>query len=158
MHHDKFASYCRELIPEGITLLEHDGALPFHDGEKVALFGRGQYEYLKSGSGSGGSVKCAYVTNIIDELRKRIAVDKEVDDFVCAYIAENPWDQGNGWYVPPYQKSPILDEEFVREAAKRNEKALYVVSRAYGEEFDSKEEKGYWYLTEEEEQNIAVLS
>ena len=69
MNFDIFAKKCRVLIPEGITLLEHDGALPFHDGEKVALFGRGQYEYLKSGSGSGGSVPCAYVTNIIDELK-----------------------------------------------------------------------------------------
>ena len=158
MNFENFAKKCRALIPEGITLLEHDGALPFCEGEKVALFGRGQYEYLKSGSGSGGSVPCAYVTNIIDELRKRITVDKTVDEFLCSYIAENPWDKGNGWYVPPYQKSPILDEEFVKAAAERNEKAMYVLNRAYGEEFDSKVEKGYWYLTDEEEQNIQVLS
>ena len=55
MNFDVFAKKCRALIPEGITLLEHDGALPFYEGEKVAVFGRGQYEYLKSGSGSGGS-------------------------------------------------------------------------------------------------------
>ena len=61
MNFDIFAKKCRALIPDGITLLEHDGALPFYEGEKVAVFGRGQYEYLKSGSGSGGSVKCAYV-------------------------------------------------------------------------------------------------
>lgn len=158
MNFDVFAKKCRALIPEGVTLLEHDGALPFHEGEKVALFGRGVYEYLKSGSGSGGSVKCAYVTNIIDELRKRIVVDEVVDEFLCEFIANNPLDQGNGWYVPPYQKSPVLDEKFVMEAAERNDKAVYVLNRAYGEEFDCKEEKGYWYLTDEEEQNIAVLS
>lgn len=158
MNFDIFAKKCRALIPEGITLLEHDGALPFHDGEKVALFGRGQYEYLKSGSGSGGSVPCAYVTNIIDELKTRVFVDELVDESVRAHIAENPCNQGNGWYVPPYQKSSILEEGFVREAAERNEKAVYVLNRAYGEEFDSKPEKGYWYLTDEEEQNIQVLS
>ncbi|MBR2320835.1 MAG: glycoside hydrolase family 3 protein [Clostridia bacterium] len=158
MNFDIFAKKCRALIPEGITLLEHDGALPFHDGEKVALFGRGQYEYLKSGSGSGGSVPCAYVTNIIDELKTRVFVDELVDESVRAHITENPCNQGNGWYVPPYQKSSILEEGFVREAAERNEKAVYVLNRAYGEEFDSKPEKGYWYLTDEEEQNIQVLS
>ena len=136
MNFDIFAKKCRALIPEGITLLEHDGALPFHDGEKVALFGRGQYEYLKSGSGSGGSVPCAYVTNIIDELKTRVFVDELVDESVRAHIAENPCNQGNGWYVPPYQKSSILEEGFVREAAERNEKAVYVLNRAYGEEFD----------------------
>ena len=158
MNFDIFAKKCRALIPEGITLLEYDGALPFQEGEKVALFGRGQYEYLKSGSGSGGSVKCAYVTNIIDELRKRISIDEAVDEALRAFIVENPCDQGNGWYVPPYQKSSVLDEEFVRAAASRNEKAMYVLNRAYGEEFDSKAEKGYWYLTDEEEQNIQVLA
>ena len=158
MNFDIFAKKCRALIPEGITLLEHDGALPFCEGEKVAVFGRGQYEYLKSGSGSGGSVKCAYVTNIIDELKTRVSVDEEVDGFWRAYIAENPQDAGNGWYIPPYQKSPVLDEEFVSAAATRNEKAMYVLTRAYGEEFDSKTEKGFWYLTDEEEQNIAILS
>ena len=158
MKFDVFAKKCRALIPEGITLLEQDGALPFYDGEKVALFGRAQYEYLKSGSGSGGSVKCAYVTNIADELKKRVIIDGEVDAFWRSYIAENPADNGNGWYVPPYQKSPILDEAFVEAAAKRNEKAVYVLSRAYGEEFDSKAEKGYWYLTDEEEQNVRVLA
>ena len=155
---DNFALWCRTLIPDGITLLEHDGALPLKNGEKVAVFGRGQYEYLKSGSGSGGLVQCAYTTNIADELKKRVVMDKVVDDFFRSYIAENPLDSGDGWYVPPYQKQPILDEVFVRSAAARNEKAIYVVCRAYGEEFDSKPEKGYWYLTDEEEQNIAILS
>ena len=143
MNFDIFAKKCRALIPEGITLLEHDGALPFCEGEKVAVFGRGQYEYLKSGSGSGGSVKCAYVTNIIDELKTRVSVDEEVDGFWRAYIAENPQDAGNGWYIPPYQKSPVLDEEFVSAAATRNEKAMYVLTRAYGEEFDSKTERAF---------------
>ncbi len=158
MNFNGFAQKCRKLIPEGITLLEHDGALPFCKGENVALFGRGIYEYQKSGSGSGGSVKCAYVTNIVDGLKERVSVDKTVDEFWRAYLADNPSDNGDGWHVPPYQKSPILEEEFVAAAAKRNEKAVYVLSRVYGEEFDSKAEKGYWYLTDEEEQNIKILS
>ncbi len=158
MNFEIFAKKCRALIPEGITLLEHDGALPFHAGEKVAFFGRGQYEYLKSGSGSGGSVMCAYVTNIIDSMRDRVTVDEAVDEQLRAFIAENPRDKGNNWYVPPYQKSSVLDVEFVRAAASRNEKAVYVLNRAYGEEFDSKVEKGYWFLTDEEEQNIQVLA
>ena len=158
MNFDIFAKKCRALIPDGITLLEHDGALPFAEGEKVAVFGRGQYEYFKSGSGSGGSVKCAYVTNIIDELKNRVAVDETVDEFWRSYIAENPIDAGNGWHVPPYQKSPVLEDKFVAEAAARNEKAVYVLCRAYGEEFDSKTEKGYWYLRDEEEQNVQILS
>ena len=52
---EKFAKLCRAAIPEGITLLESDGALPLKENETVAMFGRGQFEYVKSGTGSGTS-------------------------------------------------------------------------------------------------------
>lgn len=105
---DNFALQCRALIPDGITLLENDGALPLKEGEKVAVFGRGQYEYLKSGSGSGGLVQCAYTTNVAEELKKRVAVDKEIDDFFRQYIAENPIDNGDGWYVSAFSKTTFF--------------------------------------------------
>ena len=50
---EKFARLCRAVVPEGITLLETDGALPLQENENVAMFGRGQFEYVKSGTGSG---------------------------------------------------------------------------------------------------------
>ena len=152
-----FVKDCRESIPEGIVLLESDGALPLVGGENVALFGRGQFEYVKSGTGSGGRVNCPYVTNIGDELDKRVNLDKEVLDFFRSYVKENPFDVGDGWCVPASQKQPFLDEEFVKEAAKRNEKAVFVLCRVCGESYDCKLERGNWYLSEAEEQNIALL-
>ena len=74
----EFATACRKAIPEGIVLLENDGALPLVEKEKVAIFGRGQFEYLKSGSGSGGRVNCPYVTNIYDEIKNRVTLDDNV--------------------------------------------------------------------------------
>ena len=47
---EKFARLCRAVVPEGITLLETDGALPLQENENVAMFGRGQFEYVKSGT------------------------------------------------------------------------------------------------------------
>ena len=69
---EKFARLCRAAVPEGITLLETDGALPLRENESVAMFGRGQFEYVKSGTGSGGRVNCDYVTTIEGELKKKL--------------------------------------------------------------------------------------
>ena len=155
---EKFAKICRKAIPEGITLLENDGALPFSEGEKIALFGRGQFEYIKSGTGSGGRVNCPYVTSVGEELAKRVTLDGEVLEFFRKYVKENPYDGGDGWYVPPCQKQPFLDEEFVKRAAERNEKAVFMLCRTVGESFDCRAEKGSWYLCDEEEQNLYILS
>ena len=47
---------CCKAVAEGTVLLENDGMLPLKSTDRVAVFGRAQFEYLKSGSGSGGQV------------------------------------------------------------------------------------------------------
>ncbi len=154
----KFARLCREAIPEGITLIESDGALPFSEGEKVASFGRGQFEYVKSGTGSGGRVNCDYVTTIEGELKKRVALDPEVQAFYEEYIRENPYDVSDGWQISASQRQPIPAEDFVIAAAKRTDKAMFTICRICGESYDSKAEKGDWYLSDEEEATVALLA
>ena len=155
---EKFAKSARDFIPEGITLLENDGALPLCAEEKIAVFGRGQFEYVKSGTGSGGRVNCPYVTTIIEELEKRVSIDKEVSDFYREFIKENPFNNGDGWRVPASQNNPILDIEFVRRSASVSDKAMFVLTRTVGESYDCKAEVGNWYLSEEEENTIKLLS
>ncbi len=152
-----YANHCRALVPEGLVLLETDGALPLKEKENVAVFGRGQFEYLKSGTGSGGRVNCPYVTTIADEIEKRVTVDREVRDFYYEYIQTHPFDTGDGWIQPTSQAQPSLDEAFVKAVAARNEKAIYVLCRVCGEGVDCKPEKGNWYLSDEEEKSIAAL-
>ncbi|MDY2880802.1 MAG: glycoside hydrolase family 3 N-terminal domain-containing protein [Candidatus Borkfalkiaceae bacterium] len=154
----EFARHCRNVISEGIVMLETDGALPLVDGESVALLGRGQFEYVKSGTGSGGRVNCDYVTNIGDELEKRVKLDEEAREFYRSYIKENPYEIGDGWRGVPSQKQPELSVEFVKRLAARNEKAIFIISRSRGEGGDCTEEKGDWYLSEDEESNLALLS
>ena len=45
-------SIAREAAGEGMVLLENNGALPFDGGEKVTLFGVGQYNFVEGGTGS----------------------------------------------------------------------------------------------------------
>ena len=154
----EFATACRKAIPEGIVLLENDGALPLVEKEKVAIFGRGQFEYLKSGSGSGGRVNCPYVTNIYDEIKNRVTLDDNVVRFYRDFIEENPFDTGDGWKPCFCQNDAVPSEDLVRNAAARSDKAIYVICRNVGEGFDYEKTPGNWYLSDEEDKTINLLS
>ena len=86
---EKYQKACRKLIPEGIVLLKNlNGVLPLNSSDKIALFSRGQFEYVKSGSGSGGRVNCPYITQFYDEFSSRAQLDEEVSAFYRDFIAE----------------------------------------------------------------------
>ena len=63
-----YASVARKAQAEGIVMLENrDNALPLKKGSRIALFGRSQFRYYKSGTGSGGMVNTTYVTGVAGE-------------------------------------------------------------------------------------------
>ena len=154
----EFAAHCRKAIPEGIVLLENNGALPLAKGENVALFGRGQFEYLKSGSGSGGRVNCPYVTNVYDEIKGRVTLDNSVTQFYRDFIKQNPFDAGDGWKPCFCQTEAVPSEELVRDAAARSDKAIYIICRNVGESFDYEKVPGNWYLSQQEDATLSLLS
>ena len=153
----KGRNICRKMIPEGVILLEHDGTLPFSAEDRVAIFGRAQAEYIKSGSGSAGRVQCPYILNFKDELKKRVCIDETVSAYFEHYIQNNPYDRANDWNFPASQKQPFLEESFVRGAAERNDKAVFVIGRICGESYDCELQKGNWFLSDEEEQSISLI-
>ena len=153
-----FISACRKAIPEGIVLLENNGSLPLGSKENIALFGRGQFEYLKSGSGSGGRVNCPYVTNIYDEIKSRVNLDSEITEFYRDFIKKNPYDKGHGWQPCFCQKEALPDEKLVCKASQNNDKAIYIICRNIGESFDYEKVEGNWYLSAEENATLELLS
>ena len=153
----EFTNACRAIIPEGIVLLKNDGALPLKDGENIALFGRASIEYEKSGSGSGGRVSCPYVRNLDECLNSRVALDKDLREYYKNYIKQNPYDYGDGWHNPSVQKSELPPMSLIQTAGKRAKKAVFVLSRVFGESFDIYAKKGEWYLSDIEEQTLKVL-
>ena len=154
----KFSSACRKAIPEGIVLLENNGSLPLNEKENIALFGRGQFEYLKSGSGSGGRVNCPYVTNIYDEIKSRVNLDSEVTEFYRDFVMKNPYDKGDGWQPCFCQKEALPSEKLVCKASQNNDKAIYIICRNIGESFDYEKTEGNWYLSAEENATLELLS
>ena len=66
---------------EGIVMLENkDNVLPLKKGSRIALFGRMQTHYYKSGTGSGGMVNVHHVTDIREGLNEcpDITLDAEL--------------------------------------------------------------------------------
>ena len=69
-----YASVARKAQAEGIVMLENrDHALPLAKGSRIALFGRSQFGYYKSGTGSGGMVNTYYVTGVREAILQREA-------------------------------------------------------------------------------------
>ena len=60
----------RQAAQEGAVLLKNNGnLLPLAPDTRVALFGKGSFDYVKGGGGSG-DVTAAYVKNLYDGLKE----------------------------------------------------------------------------------------
>ncbi|ETT55122.1 MULTISPECIES: glycoside hydrolase family 3 C-terminal domain-containing protein [unclassified Paenibacillus] len=169
-----FAEFSRTVAAEGAVLLKNEGqVLPLGNGESVAVFGRIQVNYYRSGTGSGGSVHVAYTTNLLDGLRskKNISVNEELAAAYEAWIGLNPFDDGGKvWAAEPWnQKEMPLTDELVKQARSQSAKAVVVIGRTAGEDQDNADTAGSYRLTEDEkamlvsvtahfEQTIVVLN
>ena len=63
-----FKDYSLAVAREGIVLLKNDNNLLPLVNKKIAVFGRIQNSYYKSGTGSGGLVNVLHVSSIIEGL------------------------------------------------------------------------------------------
>lgn len=152
---------CRALSSESAVLLKNEGRiLPLKETEKIAVFGRMQCHYNKSGHGSGGNVRVKYLPSFIEALvaETDLALDEELKILYENWVKEHPFDNGNGWATEPYcQEEMPLDASVVRAAAERNDTAVIILGRASGEDKDNKNEKGSFLLTDCEEQMIKCV-
>lgn len=159
---ERLAALAREAAADGMVLLENSRhTLPLRAGDTVSVFGRGQIEYCKSGTGSGGLVNVPYVTNIIDSLRavEGLGVNESLVHIYEDYIAEHPFDRGGGWGLEPWSQEEMpLTEALVADARRASEKALIVIRRTAGEDKDNSATRGSWYLTETEEEMIRLVT
>ena len=157
----KYAAKAREAAAEGIVLLKNDQqALPLQDGAKIAVFGRSQFNYYKSGTGSGGLVNTTYVVGILDALEQsgKYEINQGLKNTYSEWIKLNPFDYGKGWASEPWsQKEMPLAKEVVEEARKESDTAIIIIGRTGGEDQDQKAEPGSYYLTETEEQMLEYV-
>ena len=156
----KYTDKAVEAIAEGVVLLENkNGALPLDASKALAVFGRIQLDYYKSGTGSGGMVNVSHVVNIPEGLTLRGAkLDQEVYETYQAWTKEHPFDKGASWGGEPWCQAEMpLSEEFVAKAAGRCETALCVIGRTAGEEMDNSYKEGSYLLTAGEKDMLRIV-
>lgn len=156
----RYAQAARAVAAEGIVMLRNeDGVLPLAEGEKIALFGRGQFHYYKSGTGSGGMVNTSYITGIREALEESsFVLNEELKGIYENWLEDNPFDPGTGWAAEPwFQKEMPLTQEQVSSARKESDTAVIIIARTAGEDQDNKPEPGSYLLTAEEEDMLRLV-
>lgn len=153
---DEIRELCRKVTAEGCVLLKNDGTLPLGN-RQFALFGRCQINTFYVGYGSGGDVKPPYKVSILEGLRAGGAnLDSQVAQIYEHWTKKHIPDEGYWGHWPmSYKEMPVKDE-FIASAAKRNTTAVVVIGRAAGEDRENRIEKGSWYLTDTEENLLAL--
>lgn len=161
LDYKKYAALARQAAAEGCVLLKNDEhALPIQKGERVSVFGRIQFTYYKSGTGSGGMVNAPYVTNIFDSLKacEGVQINEELEQVYRSWITENPFDLGQGWAQEPWcQKEMPVSQELAKKAAESSDLAVIVLGRTAGEDKDNSASEGSYNLTKEEEALLEVV-
>lgn len=127
-----------ELVSEGVTLLENNGALPLASGSNVNVFGWASTAPVYGGVGSGALNDQYAVTDLITGLTNAgLNVNQDLVDFYEAYQAERPsvgmWAQD--WTLPEPNVSAYTDE-LMASAKEFSDTALVVISRPGGENAD----------------------
>lgn len=157
-----FAEFSRVVAADGAVLLRNNNAtLPIHQNEKVAVFGRIQNNYYKSGTGSGGLVNVDYTVSILDGLRLSgiACIDENLAALYQTWIGENPFEKGEGWGQEPWsQKEMPIAEAVVADFAKTNDVAIVIIGRTAGEDQDARNEPGSYLLTQIELDLIAKVT
>ncbi len=158
---EKYAAKAREAVAEGIVLLENrDNILPLPAGSRIALFGRSQFCYYKSGTGSGGMVNTAYVTGIQEALEKdeRFVLNGELKKIYEHWLENHPLDMGAGWAGEPwFQEEMPVSRELAESAKKESDTAVIIIGRTAGEDKDNLAAEGSYLLTRTEEEMLAAV-
>ncbi|WP_035778750.1 glycoside hydrolase family 3 protein [Butyrivibrio sp. MC2013] len=158
---DYYANAARQLSAEGIVLLKNENnALPLSKNDKVAIFGRAQLNYYKSGTGSGGLVNTRFVYGIYESLLEEdLVIDTELRAAYEIWVKDHPFDEGVGWAAEPwYQEEMPVTDSLVEESRSRSDKAIVIIGRTAGEDKDNACEKGSYMLTDEEEDLLSKVT
>jgi len=157
---NKYLDTAAQVVSEGIVMLKNENnALPLDANEEIALFGRIQFHYYKSGTGSGGMVNVSKIVGIPESLTDcGVKINKELSDAYEKWILENPFDIGEGWGGEPWSQAEMpLDDALVENVASQCSKAVVVIGRTAGEEQENRVEAGSFLLTDAEKEMLSKV-
>ena len=125
----------KEAAREGMVLLKNEnGLLPLAVGSKIALFGKGSFDYVKGGGGSG-DVYTAYVRNLYEGLKaQETAV--QIYEPLSAFYRTDIQHQYEAGAAPGMTVEPELPADLADGAKAYADIAVVVISRFSGEGWD----------------------
>ena len=124
-----------EAATEGMVLLKNENnILPLKNGSRITLFGRGSFDYVKGGGGSG-DVTVSYVHNLYDGF-KTLEDKVQVYEPVAEFYKKNVEEQYAIGRAPGMTEEPELPQELLDGARAFGDTALVVLSRFSGEGWD----------------------
>ena len=142
----------REIAQEGMVLLKNEGDfLPFARGQRLAVFGKAQADYVKCGGG------CAYVYSqgdrtLCDGLRAAQEAGKlQVFSPLMAYYEAYVSRAYNEGMTPGSVPEPQIPLSLMQDAQDFADTALFVLCRQSTEGEDRRPVRGDYYLSEAEE-------
>ncbi len=148
----------KEAAAEGMILLKNDrDLLPLKKGSRLALFGKGSFDYVKGGGGSG-DVTVSYVHNLYDGF-KELADEVSVYEPLAEFYRENVTQQYANGTPAGMTSEPLLPDALVAQARENADTAIISISRFSGEGWDrSTVEYTAEYSPWEEEISMPKLS
>ena len=157
------AQLVREATPEGMVLLENNGALPMKNVKKVALYGTGSYDFIAGGTGSG-NVNKPYIRNVAEGLAVNgIEVNNDIKAWYEQYIALAKTQIKNNGSSGVLLGDPVISEmevsrEYIEKMEPATDIAIFTLSRNAGEGGDRYAKDGDWTLTGQERELIQNLA
>ena len=158
------AKLVREAAPEGMVLLENNGALPLQGVKKVALYGTGSYDFIAGGTGSG-NVNKPYIRNIAEGLTEcGFEVNQDIQKWYEQYIAYSKTNfKNNGGLSGVLLGEAVIPEmevkrEFMERIEEVSDIAIFTLRRNAGEGGDRYAKDGDWTLTGMEREMIQNLA
>lgn len=156
---EKHIALSRKAATEGTVLLKNDNqVLPLATGTKVAVFGKGQIDYVKGGGGSG-EVHTAYIRNIYQGLKMKKG-KVEVFDALSLYYQNYVEEQYKQGKILGMFDEADVPAELLNQAKTFTNTAIIVINRFSGEGFDRKNDgtDNYFYLSESEKQMVETVT
>lgn len=133
----KHRELSKNAAKEGMVLLKNDQkVLPLKKGVKVALFGKGSFDYVKGGGGSG-DVTVEYITNLYEgmkALKNNVSVFEELSDFYRKNVKSQYVDGA----VPGMTIEPEVPGDLLSKAKAFTDTAIITICRFSGEGWDRK--------------------
>lgn len=154
---DAHAKVAYEAGTEGVVLLKNNELLPISKDARIALFGTGQIETIKGGTGSGDTHP-RYVVSILEGMKERnLNIDEELAEIYNNYVNEMRKREEYKKFTTRLPQD-FLSEKEIEKFAKKNDLAIVVISRISGEGYDREPKKGDFYLSDDERSLLEKVS